>query len=75
MSQHVVVLVIETDTEDGNPADWDWQNVIDSPNPVTVVVSGEVVDYPSDKQVGQMHELAKNFIDSVYEAGLGVASL
>lgn len=42
--EHIVILSIETDEGQGDPAKWDWPNVIDSPYPVGVIASVEVDD-------------------------------
>lgn len=48
MSEHLIVLAIETDESQSNPAKWNWAELIDSPLPVGVVTSVDVTDQPVD---------------------------
>lgn len=57
MAEYLITLAIETDEGQGNPAKWDWPNVIDSPYPVGVVGSVDVTGL--DASVGIIRLLGR----------------
>jgi hypothetical protein len=42
MAEYLITLAVETEEGQGDPADWDWATLVDSPLPVGVVTSTEV---------------------------------
>lgn len=71
MRTFVQVLVLELDETEGNPENWDWQQVIDTPGSVLVVPSVEIEPDPSDTQVDLMNRLTTDYRLAVRDA-LGV---
>jgi hypothetical protein len=57
MSEYLVTVAIETDETQGNPGDWDWATLIDSPLPVGVVGSVDVTGL--DPNVGIIRLLGR----------------
>lgn len=39
--EYMIALVIETEEGQGDPADWDWECILDTPLPVSVIASCE----------------------------------
>lgn len=56
MAHYLITLVVETEPAEGSPGDWPWQEVIDSPLPVTVVACTGIADDPSEDEVEELHE-------------------
>lgn len=56
MAYYLVTLVIETDPGEGSPDGWAWSDVLDTPNPVTVVACTQITDTPTHGQVDKLHE-------------------
>lgn len=72
MAHYMVTLVIETDPSEGDPGKWGWSDVLDTPNPVTVVASSRVPDDPSEEEgervhraIGDAHADIVGMLDSV----------
>lgn len=55
MAHYMITLVIETDPAEGNPGRWDWQGMLDTPHPVTVMDYSPLPDDPTDEQVESLH--------------------
>lgn len=51
---YLVVLAVEVEEGQGNPSDWDWATLIDSPLPVDVVRSIE-----TDERVSVVNNLRR----------------
>lgn len=59
MSTYLVVLAVEVEQGQGDPGDWDWATLVDSPLPVDVVASMETDDDQS--VVGNLQRLSKRW--------------
>jgi len=67
MSTHMIVLVLDVDPPDGDPADWDWGHVVDTPLPVSVVAHAELDADPDEGTVGRFTALAADFRAAVVD--------
>lgn len=71
MRTFVQVLVLELDETEGDPANWNWQEMIDTPGAVLAVPSVEIEPDPTDQQVDKLHILTADYRGAVRDA-LGV---
>lgn len=71
MRTFVQVLILELDETEGDPTNWDWSEVIDTPGSVLAVPSVEIEPDPSDEQVDTLHHLTADYRGAVRD-GLGV---
>lgn len=65
MATYAIVLVVDTDPGEKNPLDWNWTDILDTPEPVVALRSVEIKSDPSDKDVLTMDMLAQDFIKAV----------
>ena len=56
MAHYLITLVVETEEGQGSPRKWDWQGLIDSPLPVSLVACSPLDDEPDEGQVAELHE-------------------
>jgi hypothetical protein len=55
MAHYLITLVVETDPAQGSPAGWDWEGLVDSPQPVSVIACTGVADDPEESEVRELH--------------------
>lgn len=65
MATYAIVLVVDTDPGEKDPLDWNWTDIIDSPEPVTALRSVQIKSDPSNDDVVLMDSLAREFIKAV----------
>ena len=65
MRTFVQVLVLELDETEGNPENWNWQEMIDTPGSVLVLRPVEVESNPTDDQVKMLDLLSRDYRDAV----------
>jgi len=65
MATFAIVLVVDTDPGEKDPLDWNWTDILDTPEPVVALRSVEIKSDPSDKDVLTMDMLAREFIKAV----------
>jgi hypothetical protein len=65
MATYAIVLVVDTDPGEKDPLDWNWTDILDTPEPVVALRSVEIKSDPSDKDVLTMDMLAQDFIKAV----------
>jgi hypothetical protein len=65
MATFAIVLVVDTDPGEKDPLDWNWTDILDTPEPVVALRSVEIKSDPSDKDVLAMDMLAQDFIKAV----------
>jgi hypothetical protein len=65
MTTFAIVLVVDTDPGEKDPLDWNWTDILDTPEPVVALRSVEIKSDPSDKDVLTMDMLAQDFIKAV----------
>jgi len=57
MAEYLITLAVETEEGQGDPANWDWATLVDSPLPVGVVGSADVTGL--DTSVGIIRLLGR----------------
>jgi hypothetical protein len=57
MAHYMITLVVETDPSEGNPGRWAWQEILDTPHPVSVIDYSRLPNDPTDGEVARVHEL------------------
>lgn len=65
MRTFVQVLILELDETEGNPANWDWTEIIDTPGVATALHTVEIEPNPTDEQVNVVAQLSNNYRDAV----------
>lgn len=65
MATNVVVLVLETDESEGDPADWDWNTLVDTPGSVYVAGAAKIKADPEPNEVDGFSGITDIFIKSV----------
>ena len=65
MRTFVQVLILELDETEGDPANWNWQEMIDTPGAVLAVPSVEIESDPSDEQADTLHRLTADYRGAV----------
>ena len=71
MKSYAVVLVLELDEAEGNPANWDWLSVIDTAGSAGVMGCVEIDPDPSSGQVDRFHTMTETYADSLrHELGV-----
>lgn len=71
MRTFVQVLVLELDETEGDPTNWDWQEIIDTPGAVLAFPTVEIDSDPGDEQVDTMQFLTADYRGAVRDA-LGI---
>lgn len=61
MPTFVQVLVLELDETEGDPADWNWVEMIDTFGSALALSSVEIVDMPTREQVAMLHTLTTDY--------------
>jgi hypothetical protein len=64
MAHYLITLVVETDPAQGMPGDWDWQGMVDSPLPVTVIACTGITDDPVESKVAELRWSVNDLHDS-----------
>lgn len=65
MRTFVQVLVLELDETEGNPANWDWTEIIGTPGWASALHTVEVEPDPTDEQVELLARLSTDYRDAV----------
>lgn len=68
MRTFVQVLVLELDETEGNPENWNWSEIIDTPGAVFAVPSVEIEPDPDDAQVDLLGRITNDYRDAVRDA-------
>lgn len=68
MRTFVQVLVLELDETEGNPENWNWSEIIDTPGAVLAVPSVEIEPDPDDAQVDLLGRITNDYRDAVRDA-------
>lgn len=71
MRTFVTVLVLEVDETEGNPANWDWSEIINTPGSVHAPQTVELEPEPTDAQVELFVNLTLDYRNAVRDT-LGV---
>lgn len=61
MATRVVVLVLESDESEGNPLNWNWTELIDSPYSVSAVIAEEIESEPTLKEIEALVDLTQDY--------------
>jgi hypothetical protein len=65
MATRVVVLVLESDESEGNPLNWNWTELIDSPYSVSAVIAEEIESEPTLKEIETLVALTHEYGDAI----------
>lgn len=61
MRTFVQILVLELDESEGDPGNWDWLEIIDTPGSVLAMESVEVVADPSKRDINMFTTLTNDY--------------
>ena len=71
MRTFVSVLILELDETEGNPAKWDWNEIVGTPGSIFTPSTIEVETDPTDEQVELLARLSADYRNAVRDV-LGV---